>query len=125
MTTTSAAAGAADGAEQAKLSWVYWTCTYPDCGHGFRKRTKKGLTLTCPKCGRVQEGPAGVRRLIEGVKPKRRRRSPAGDQAPPGRPASAASAPGGASARASTTPGPGPAPRRRFGFDNLFGEGED
>lgn len=44
----------------AKKRRLKWTCRY--CGHTFSTWTRRGLRVTCrnPKCGRVQEGPAGI-----------------------------------------------------------------
>src|SRR5207237_3714044 len=40
-----------------------WSCIY--CDSNFHTRTRKGLKVTCPKCHRVQPGPAGVRAHLE------------------------------------------------------------
>ncbi len=42
---------------------LQWTCRH--CGHGFVTWTRRGLRVTCPRCGRVQEGPAGIERVLE------------------------------------------------------------
>lgn len=52
---------------------IHWTCRYPDCGRSFTTWTRRGLRVTCPKCHRVQEGPAGVRRLLEKLDRKKAR----------------------------------------------------
>ena len=51
--------------EPAKKRRLKWTCRY--CGHTFSTWTRRGLRVTCrnPKCGRVQEGPAGIELMAE------------------------------------------------------------
>jgi hypothetical protein len=44
---------------------IKWTCRF--CLRHFETWTRRGLRVTCPfpDCGHVQEGPAGVQRLVE------------------------------------------------------------
>ena len=63
-------AGETAGFESGKPRRIHWTCRFPDCGRSFTTWTRRGLRVTCPHCHRVQEGPAGVRRLLEKVAKK-------------------------------------------------------
>jgi hypothetical protein len=49
---------------------INWTCIYPDCNRPFKAWTRRGLRITCRHCGRVQEGPEGIRRVLEARKAK-------------------------------------------------------
>jgi ribosomal protein S27E len=53
-----------------KVRRLFWTCRFGDCGRSFTTYTRRGLRVTCPHCHRVQEGPEGVRRLLEKVNGK-------------------------------------------------------
>jgi len=60
-----AAAKSIEIAPPSKKRRLKWTCRY--CGHTFSTWTRRGLRVTCrnPKCGRVQEGPAGIELMAE------------------------------------------------------------
>jgi sRNA-binding protein len=61
---TTAATG---GDQQAAPAYLLsWTCRY--CHKPFKRKTRRGLRVTCPHCGRVQEGPEGIARLEEQAK---------------------------------------------------------
>jgi ribosomal protein S27E len=93
------------------------TCRH--CGHSQETWTRRGLRFTCknPKCGRVQEGPAAVQRLIDRLQPPKPAASATtvkivsanGAHKPPAAKPPTAAAPTPAAPKASPKP-PAPAP---------------
>lgn len=65
-------------------STIKWTCRF--CNTAFSRRSRKGLRLSCPHCGRVQEGPEGIKRLVSELEhkqaSKRRPKAPAEQRTP-------------------------------------------
>lgn len=71
-----------------------WHCF--DCGANFSTTTRRGLRVTCPKCGKPQLGPEGIRRQLAKLeekaakteqRPKREHRPPSAATPPPAAPA--------------------------------------
>src|SRR5439155_2191576 len=53
----------ADAFASGKPRRLKWTCRF--CESHFQTWTRRGMWLTCPHCGRGQEGPAGIQRLLD------------------------------------------------------------
>ena len=84
--------------------------TCRECGRAFKRLVRRGVYVTCPSCGCVQEGPEGIERIMELAKRQVKRMKSQRNRARPPRPP----------APAPPAPAPVPPPAGGFSLRSLL-----